>query len=133
MSEIYCIGRIGGNEGDWYARVDFKRSEAVIMERTKTVERGPVAFVPLGKHTGGDDNTDPQLDPDDAQNKALMKIIYAPEAFAVLDEVRKKLYKLFHDEDTRPALADEAIYSIDRIIERLTVPHDDAVSKEDAQ
>jgi len=88
---ISCIGRMGGRLGDWYAQLDFEAGEATVLERTKNGDRGPVCTVPLGAVYDADADHDCELDPSDAQNKALLTVVFAPEAWRVLNMVRERL------------------------------------------
>lgn len=107
MSGVQCIGRMGGQAGDWYAELDFASGEATVLERTKQGNRGPVATVPLGAFYDADDDHDEALVPNDSQNKALCGIVFAPEAWRVLRMVRDEIAK-------RKPLDDGVEYTHDR-------------------
>lgn len=92
MSGISCIGRMGGRKGDWFAELDFEAAEATIIERGDKGERiGPVATVPLGAIIDADDDHDQELDTEDDRNKALCAIVFAPEAWRLLNRIRETL------------------------------------------
>lgn len=91
MSGVSCIGRMGGRKGDWFAALDFDAAEASIMERTKEGTRGPIATVPLGEVYSEDDDHEAELVPNDEQNRALCRIVFAPEAWRLLERIRETL------------------------------------------
>ena len=92
MSGISCIGRMGGREGDWFAQLDFEAAEATIVERgAKGVIIGPIATVPLGAVVDADEDHDQELDTEDDRNKTLCAIVFAPEAWRLLQLIRKRL------------------------------------------
>ena len=94
MSGISCIGRMGGRKGDWFAELDFDAAEATIIERGAKGEKiGPIATVPLGAivDAGEDHVQELELDTTDDTNKALCAIVFAPEAWRLLQHIREKL------------------------------------------
>lgn len=126
MSGTSCIGRIAGREGDWYAELDFEAAEAAIIERgpggTKV---GPIATVPLGAILDADEDNGPDLDPDDARNADLCKIVFAPEAWATLASIKSDIERRFNTNGegvSMPPWAEAIVDQIDRTLECLTVP-----------
>lgn len=92
MSGISCIGRMGGRKGDWFAELDFDAAEATIIERGAKGERiGPIATVPLGAVVDADENHDQEFDTEDDRYKTLCAIVFAPEAWRLLQRIREKL------------------------------------------
>ncbi len=92
MGGISCIGRMGGRKGDWFAELDFDAAEATIIERGAKGERiGPIATVPLGAVVDADEDHDQELDTTDDRNKTLCAIVFAPEAWRLLQYIREKL------------------------------------------
>jgi hypothetical protein len=123
-----CIGRIGGLTGDWFAELDFRDDkEATIIERTPT-GRCCVATVQIGETIPEDEDHDESLDPECEQNKRLCKIVFAPEAWRLLQSIRQVIGNrkpldrgdapLYQHEQSDAGLLEE----IDRVLECLNVP-----------
>ena len=91
MSGISCIGRMGGRKGDWFAELDFDAAEATVIERGAKGERWSVATVPLGAVVDADEDHIQELDTTDDRNKIVCTIVFAPEAWRVLQYIREKL------------------------------------------
>lgn len=123
-----CIGRIGGRPGDWYAELDFRDDkEATIIERTIT-GRCYVATVQIGDTIPGDDDHDEALDPECEQNQRLCKIVFAPEAWRMLQSIREVLsYRKPLDRGDAPLYQHEQsdaglLEELDRVLDCLNVP-----------
>lgn len=127
MSGIPCIGRMGGMAGDWYAELDYAAGEASVMERTAKGSRGPVATMPIGVFYEADDDHDEQMVPNDEQNKAVLAVVFSPEAWRVLRLVRDKIAARHPLEDGNPSYkydtADfQLLRELDGVLECLGVP-----------
>ena len=129
---MQCIGRMGGNYGDWFAELDFERDEAVVHER-KPGGHEPLATVPLGAYTAETADEYAKLDPDSPQNKRLCAIVFAPEAWALLRSIRERLLDLPKVESAHPPedvaraleiATDEIIADIETTLECLEVPRE---------
>lgn len=119
----HCIGRMGGMPGDWRAELDFEFGEAVILECGTTGHSvGPVATVPMGEVAPETDEYSPALDPDDAQNKRLCAIVFAPEAWAALKDIQSTLLRVFPAMQDSPGWVEEVMAQIDDTLECLNVP-----------
>lgn len=121
-----CIGRIMGRPGDWYAELDFENGEAVIKERGAFAD---VATMPLGEWAPETEDYNAALDPDCPQAQRLMKVVFAPEAWALLNAIRDELasrrpledrgeIRPYQHERQDASLLDE----INRALDCLTVP-----------
>ena len=119
---------MGGREGDWRAELDFDNGEAIVKEQT---DYGlmEVATVPLGEWVPETDEYEAALNPDCPQAQRLMKIVFAPEAWALLTSIRDELasrcpledrgeIRTYQHERQDASLLDE----INRVLECLTVP-----------
>lgn len=123
---MQCFGRIMGRNGDWFAEIDYAKGEAVVMERATGASVGPVAKVPLGAFHPADEDWDEELVADDAQNRRLMLIVFAPELKQALECIRKEC-----DESGRDVIAsdkDAVIEMYHNLMESLCRTCDNALS-----
>lgn len=122
----HCIGRIGGTPGDWFAELDFDGGEAVIVERGTTGERVAIATVPLGAIVPETDDYSPSLQTEDATNKRLCAIVFAPEAWALLKDIRADIEGRYPDTQEQPGemptWAASIVDQIERTLDCLNVP-----------
>lgn len=91
---VSCIGRMLGGEGDWFAELDFGADEANVYERTREGASLPVATVPLGRVWEEDDDYFAEL-MDDAQNRRLMMVVFAPELARTVRHVMEEADKVY--------------------------------------
>lgn len=83
-----CIGHMGGR--GWRAELNWVSEEAEIIDHASGVPV-LVATVPLGDFTPETKDWYAALKPDDEQNKRLMMLVFAPDAWRMLAAVEKEL------------------------------------------
>jgi len=91
-----CIGHMGGR--GWRAELDFDDLQAaIIIQPHRGGGKCEVATVPLGDFTPETDDNHPQLDPADEQNKRLMSLVFAPDAWDCLRNLHAEISKWLRD------------------------------------
>jgi len=91
-----CIGHMGGR--GWRAELDFDDLQAaIIIQPHRGGGKCEVATVPLGDFTPETDDNHPQLDPADEQNKRLMSLVFAPDAWDCLRNLHAEISKRLRD------------------------------------
>lgn len=118
-----CIGRIMARPGDWRAELDFANGEAVIKGKGAFAD---VATMPLGEWVPETRDHNAALCPDCPQAQRLMKVVFAPEAWATLASIKADIEKRYPNTQEQPgempSWAESIVDQIDRTLECLTVP-----------
>lgn len=118
-----CIGRIAGRDGDWYAELDFENGEATVKERGAFAE---VATMPLGEWVPETEELSAALDPDCPQAQRLCKVVFAPEAWALLASIKADIEARYTNTTEQPGevppWAESILDQIDRALDCLKVP-----------
>lgn len=121
-----CIGRIIGKPGDWRAELDFEMERAQVLERGRTGVMLEVCEAPIGMVEPETDDYSASLAPGCEINQRLMRIVFAPEAWATLASIKKDIEARYPNTAEQPGemppWAESIVDQIDRTLECLIVP-----------
>lgn len=116
-----CIGRMGGTVGDWRAELDFETERAQVLERASTGVMLEVCEAPIGMVEPETEDYSQSIAPGCEINQRLMKIVFAPEAWATLACIKADIERAYEHAEM-PPWAESIVDQIDRTLECLKVP-----------
>lgn len=121
MNGIFCIGRMIRRAGDWYAQLHFGSGEADVIARTEHGDGETICTLPIGMFYDGDGEHEESLVPNDEQNKAICAIVFAPEAWRTLANIKEAI-EAEHKDTMMPRWAFRIVCQIEDQLECLLVP-----------